>query len=506
MSHVKDAEVLDLNNGPISQDNASQTPSPPRFPQEIFDHIIDHMDNELEGRLDGLRTCSLVSRDWASSTAYHLFYSLHWPLCCHSHHRIPAESELFKSQHCPHKIDGHGPDVLRTLLVEAPRVCNNIRDLRVEFPNVFPPMRPTPGVTSFQFRAVLTWTTLPDLLSLVNLLPQLRSLRLSNARVRECDSHQLDFLTTLRRTRSLTMLTIGAGDEHEPDHSSFDMASITRFLHLFTLIRTLRFSNLHKDRNGLYPQPLKLAADGSSTLAVQTLVFDRCYSDGLSNALSALQSVLDFSTLTSLELGATTVRRRGADPVLARALSAFLNLTLNLEVLTCRVVSVYPYLHRFVPPTIRQLHLHSDDVTMSGRIDTASVAGSQSAWPVISLIPTKLFTPSLHAIYVHLKVIYHPWSDPSGQPRPGSELLHTSFETELRAVLEGFDWAPFEDLAQRVEVCTLRMLFGQGVVYFPDEPAKRRCMDTMERIARECMPESIRGIVRVEVSEMSRKD
>lgn len=505
MSQVERAsEVLDPDDGHVSQGDVSQTPFPPRFPQEIFDNIIDYIDDEVDGRLHGLRTCSLVSRGWASSTAYHLFYRLHWPLCCHSHHRIPIQHELVMSQICPYKIDGHGPAVLQALLANAPRVYNNVRDLRVEFPNVFPPWprNPQPGAR-MRFIATLTKTTLPELLSLVDLLPQLRLLKLSNARVQEYDSRLLGFLTTIRRTRTLSVLRIDPGDEHDPDYSAFNMEAITHFLRCFTDIRVLRFSNIQKDRNGLYPQLFTRVQD-SSTLRVQTLVFHGCYPDGISHALAALQNYLDFSALTALELRVSVRRNKGTDPVFDRVLSAFLRLSANLEVLTCEEY-FYRYLRHFVPSTLRELHLRGKDLEIGGR--SWSFAQYQSSWAALCNAPAQFFTPTLRAIHVHVNVVYNPLSEHARRMSPGDpEALHAAFKTELQDVLAGCDWAPFVDVAQSVETCTLHMRFGQRLVHFPDEPGKRRCMDAMERIARGCMQESMRGAVRIEVVEMERED
>lgn len=508
MSQVKQAAlVLDPDNWHVFQGNVSQAPSHSRFPQEIFDNIIDHIDGEADGRLHGLHTCSLVSRAWAASTAYHLFYRIHWPLCIHSHHPIP-DQEKFRdgSRSCPLALDGHGPAVLQALLVEFPRVYNNIRDLRLEFPHVFPPMPQAmlSGTTlSLDFKAVPTKTTLPELLSMVDLTPQLRSLKLSNATVQEYDSRQLGFLATLRRTRDLSALTIDSGSEDKSNYSAFNTVSISDFLRRFTRIRTLRLSRLQQNRNGLYPQPWTPAPDASATLQVQTLVFHDCFLAGISNTLSAMQTYLDVSALTTLELGANFGPHNSSDLVLARVLPAFLRRALNLEVMACGA-HLYPFLRAFAPPTLRELRLRSEEIMIYGSGDR--LLRRRQSWPVISDVPAQLFVPGLRAVCVELQVVYSPWVDPS-RASPDPKALRIAFEVELRDIFYGYDWGPFEDIAQRVEACTFRVRFRPGpYVHITDELGTQKYLDTIRSIASARMPESVQGVVRIEVSRAASTD
>lgn len=505
--HAEAPTVLEFNTGRQHQDHELPALAAPIFPQETFDHIIDHLHDDV----DTLRKCALVCRSWASSTSYHLFYYLCWPLCPHS--LIPArllkKKELNVEERCPYGRK-HEPAVLLTLLstMRSPRCYNNIRDLHIHFATVFPFMERLEIPTERDFAAppIEAWATVQELLALVAFLPQLRSLELSVLRIRELS--QSDLVAPLCPKRSLTALTIDSTISRTPQASHFNIFSIAYFMRQFARIHTLTFRSTPPDPRGLPPEPATQPPDDSPLPRVEVLAFASCALPAISAVLPVLQRTLDVTALTTLTLEGPRSSRfysTAVDLGLEMTMPAFLRVANNLNTLICDPY-FYPYLHEFIPPTLRELHLHGTQsvIVGNGSEEIAQmITGPRPStdWPSIFDIPPTLFTPDLHTIFINFYFDYfptHEWSFTLSSTEPSLE----PFEMEAKRLLEGYDWAPFARLAERVELCTLRLVVKLEEQHAKDERSMGRCMEAMEEIARRRIPESVRGNVRLEVSNL----
>lgn len=506
MSQVRYVEISDPKE-PQSQVDQSPTSPCPVFPQETFDHIIDHLHHDLES----LRRCSLVCRNWAASTAYHLFYYchyLHWPLSRHARFPVTIRSKRNFALDCPPYDVDDGPATLQVVLssTRPPRFYINICSLHVDFPPKHP-YRRLPETNA----PIGIWTTVPELLALVDSLPRLRFLELSSVQLRTHDPRfDTSTIAASHTPRSLSALTISPAMRR--DFSQGDIIAFTHFFRHFARICTLRLRGLLPiNRSGLEASELPTsgrvgsAADYSSPVEVQKLVFDLCSPDAISTTLYSLKWRLNISALETLELVVSKDCRyhHAANTCLTTALPAFLRLATNLKVLTCEPY-FYPGLHDFAPPTLTELHLRGENIISAGR--SSAVPGphpSELQWSAIFDMPVTLFTPHLRAIYIDFCFVHYlepswpfPFVTPSATPSESIDI----FATELSRTLEACDWIPLACIAQSVEECTLRLQFTlnakQGV---EREQARQRCIGAIEEIARRRIPENVREIVRLEV-------
>lgn len=474
------------------------------LPQETCDNVIDNLQNDV----DALRTCSLVCRDWASSTARHLFSNLHWPLCIHSLNSYLVRNRQPAGQGCPHTSpDGHGLAALLALL--TPRLSKNIRNLHFGFPTapvieLYSSRRSTPR--SPYPEAIQPCATLPELLAFMDALPRLHSLELASVSLKPHDSPSHS-TTTVCCTRSLATLTINECTSVQfrgRPTFQFSVGTTCQFLRHFTRITTLRFEHIKtliQDDGPPHMHPEVPASDDSARtppLRVETLVLSQCSLQAVSAILSALQNELDVSGLTTLVLEGYHLDHSrfqpAADPVLAAALPALLRRATRLAVLFCEPC-FYPHLHP-VPATLRALHVlggHAVDA------DGWPAGMAPSQWP--GMLRAAPPAPHLRTLSVNLCF--------ADIPPPGLRLrqpVHRAFptiESGTRQMLARCDWAPLARAAARVERCTLRLLVLFRGAYHSDASARRRLVDAVEESARRRMPEGVRDKVRIEVVDFS---
>ena len=389
-----------------------------RVPQELVDYTIDFLHDDIST----LRTSSLVSRWWLPASSFHLFACVRWPPCKHQWDAL-AES-IDDACRCHLVGDTDTLEELLLLLSSAPRICNNVRDLRIAMS--------WHKQGSFWTNERFISTSPHQLVTILDLVPSVSRLEILNLsfgpQASSISSH-----TALRRLEELALVL----PLHRRD---IDYPCIKSFLSYFQAISTLVFG--FQFRAGQAAEiSLNLLLPPAPPIQVNKLELQHIsYHDG-SVWLSLLLECIDMATLTSFSLEDNHSLGGG---FLTPTMHNFLRCCTNLRSLTCyrgafRTLVSYP-----TPClTLHQLHF------LGNCIFDAYVGVHRSDWDAISEIMTCPLASAVQDATLDFMFIKRI----TGLPNDSIDL----FEQQLRAILESLDWTALSDSCRRLQSFTMEL-------------------------------------------------
>jgi D-ribose pyranose/furanose isomerase RbsD len=199
-------------------------------PQEVIDQVIDYLHDNTKA----LRQCSLVCRSWLPSTSLHLFAQFSWPPCCYIWETYPYIQEGFLECRCPTCDYSAIWHQLHNFLQNSARVRDNIQFLRLAFQW----LHRVPGSDSLnECEYHECPVALSDLKSILDLLPSLRQLFVSELNIESYTTLRQDSLPV----KSLDRLVISCygGSQVGGEGSDNCLLVLALFLGFFSNISTL---------------------------------------------------------------------------------------------------------------------------------------------------------------------------------------------------------------------------------------------------------------------------
>ena len=388
------------------------------IPQELVDYTIDFLHDDISTLL----ASSLVSRRWLPASSSHLFACMRWPPCKHQWD-LWARG-IGDACKCHFVGDTGTLEELLLLLSSTPRICDNVRDLRITM------SWPKRG-GSWTDRHYI-FTSPHQLVAILNLVPSVSRLKIMDLRFGPQAS--LISFHAVRRLEELTLIPF-------LHHRDIDYHCITNFLSYFQAISTLVVRFQMRQRIDVLPNLLLSAAPPTQVSRLGLHYISNQYG---SVWLSLLLERLDMASLTSLFWEDSPLDLPENSP-LTPAFHNFFRHCTNLRSLAChrgtfrRLIS-YPS----SCPTLQHLHF----IGVCAFVASGVRRTDWDAIPEIMACPLASTVQDFTLDFTFSRGVSLSGFVPISVDR---------FQRQLRATLESLDWTALNDSCRRLRSLTMEI-------------------------------------------------